>query len=86
MCRVVNGDGHLEDVLEVKFWRGIREGRVYRNVRVDGDMRIVKRVRIGGGLDREGHGNWRRVVWGERRGMMEGRLVRVGGSSWSERA
>lgn len=82
----MNGDGHLEDVLEVKFWRGIRERRVYRNVRVDGDMMIVKRVRIGGRLHREGHGNRRRVGWGERRRMMEGRLIRVSRSGRSERS
>jgi len=73
-----------------KFWRGIRRTEGFtRNVRVDGDMMIVKRVRIGGRLHREGHGNRRRVGWGGEKtndgGEIDQGSVEVAGSERSQR-
>jgi hypothetical protein len=83
ILRIVNdviGHGHFKDVLQVDFWGRIRKVRVdRREVGLDWKLRVVKGVRIGG-LYREGHGDWRRVV-GERGGMMEGRVGWLCGGS-----
>jgi hypothetical protein len=64
VVKEMTSDGDVEDVLEVKVWGRIREG----GVDVDGEMWVVKGVRIGG-LYREGHGNWGRRM-GKGRGVI----------------
>ncbi len=76
----ISGDGKLKHMLNVKFWGGIRKGRVYRDMRVEGNVRVVKGVRIGR-LYREGHGGRA----GQGRGMEERGVVRMGGRGGGER-
>jgi hypothetical protein len=34
----ISGDGKVKHVLNVKFWGGIREGGIYRDVGLEGDV------------------------------------------------
>ena len=44
MCRIrlvvkdVRRDGEVKHMLNVKFWGGIREGGIYRDVRLEGNV------------------------------------------------
>jgi hypothetical protein len=34
----IRGDGHVKDVLIIKFWGGIRVGSVDRDLRLEGNL------------------------------------------------
>jgi hypothetical protein len=79
----VDGHGHVEDVLKVEFWGGIRVGSVDGDLGLEGDVvGVVKGVRIGR-LYREGHGDGgreeRRRGGGERTGEIVGERPPVRG-------
>jgi hypothetical protein len=81
----ISGDGEVKHVLYVKFWGWIREGGIYRDVRLEGNVWVVKGVRIGR-LYRERHGNGSSRRVGERGRLEERRVVRMsgrGGRDWS---
>jgi hypothetical protein len=91
MCRIrlvvknIRRDGEVKHMLNIKFRGWIRKVGIYRDVRLEGNVWVVKGVRIGR-LYREGHGNGGRKRMGKRGRLEEGGVVRVSGRGGRERS